>query len=141
MRKVPDHYFDQSAVVPFRLREGAPEIVLITSRKKRRWVVPKGVKELDLSPEESAAKEALEEAGIEGTVLSGAIGTYEYDKWGGVCRVEVFAMSVENVHDAWLESYRDREWLSVEEASGRVEEPELKRMIRSLPTLIRERDF
>lgn len=137
MPTIPDHYYDQSAVVPFRSRAGTLEILLISSRKKKRWVIPKGVKEPELSAQESAEKEALEEAGIDGTVLPAAIGSYEYQKWNGVCYVEVFVMAVEKVREEWLESYRDREWVSVDEAARRVEEVELKRILGMVPEFVR----
>ncbi len=123
----------QSAVIPYRDRGDGLEVLMITSRKRKRWVLPKGVKELDLSPQDSAAKEALEEAGIQGVVSEAPIGSYQYDKWGGTCTVEVFIMDVQNVLDEWEESYRDREWVSLEEAMRRVSEPELKRILRRLP--------
>lgn len=132
-RQVPEHFYMQSAVIPYRERGEEIEVLMITSRKRRRWVLPKGVKELDLSPQDSAAKEALEEAGIEGLVSEGPIGSYQYDKWGGTCTVEVFTMSVQKVLDEWEESYRDREWVSLEEAMGRVSEPALKRILQRLP--------
>jgi len=132
-RQVPEHFYMQSAVIPYRERGDGVEVLMITSRKRRRWVLPKGVKELDLSPQDSAAKEALEEAGIEGLVSEGPIGSYQYDKWGGTCTVEVFTMSVQKVLDEWEESYRDREWVSLEEAMGRVSEPALKRILQRLP--------
>ena len=133
MRTVPQHYYTQSAVIPYReCREGI-EVLLISSRKRKRWVVPKGVKEPDLSPQESAAKEALEEAGIQGSVSASAMGNYQYEKWGGTCTVDVFAMRVQNVLEHWEESYRDREWVSLEEAVRRVKEPELKRLLKRLP--------
>ena len=75
MKTKPDSFYQQSAVIPFRGRGNSLEILVITSRRKRRWVVPKGVKEPDLSPQDSAAKEALEEAGIEGDVFPAAIGS------------------------------------------------------------------
>ena len=111
---------------------------MISSRKKKRWVIPKGVKEPELSAQESAAKEALEEAGIDGAVLPSAIGNYEYRKWNGLCRVEVFLMAVEKVREEWIESYRDREWVSVEEAAQRVEEIELKRIFGLVPEFVRD---
>ncbi len=132
-RQVPEHFYMQSAVIPYRERGEEIEVLMVTSRKRKRWVLPKGVKELDLSPQDSAAKEALEEAGIEGLVSEGPIGSYQYDKWGGTCTVEVFTMSVQKVLDEWEESYRDREWVSLEEAMGRVSEPELKRILQRLP--------
>ena len=136
MSDVPDFLFTQSAVIPFRQRNDKLEILLITSRKKRRWVIPKGVKEPDLSAPDSAAKEALEEAGIEGEVLEHPIGYYEYRKWGGTCHVEVFVMAVQTVHEEWLESHRDREWCVIDEAAGRVTEKKLKQLIRSLPDFL-----
>lgn len=130
MMRVPPHFFHQSAVLPYRFEGDELKILLVTSRRKRRWVLPKGVQEPDLSPELSAAKEALEEAGVEGQIESTAIGSYRYDKWGGTCTVLVFPMLVETVHEEWLENERDREWLIADEAASRVEESDLKQLIR-----------
>ncbi len=129
MSRVPDHFYAQSAVLPFRVERGSLEFLLITSRRKKRWVLPKGVVELHLDPAASAAKEALEEAGIEGRVSSEPIGSYQYEKWDGICSVEVFSMAVETVHDSWPESYRDRHWVGPSDAAARVDEPELERII------------
>ena len=133
MKTKPDSYYQQSAVIPFRGSGASLEIMVITSRRKRRWVVPKGVKEPDLSAQDSAAKEALEEAGIEGDVFPPSIGFYEYEKWGGTCHVEVYAMEVTKVHEDWLESFRDRQWVPVEEAVARLGEKDLKAIVQSLP--------
>lgn len=132
LRDVPAHYFEQSAVIPWRQSQGELEILLISSRKKKRWVIPKGVKELELTAPASAAKEALEEAGIEGEVKTQPLGRYEYNKWGGTCKVEVFAMEVHTEHEIWEENYRDREWVSLDEAAARLDEPELKQLVQSL---------
>ena len=130
MSEVPEYYFQQSAVVPIRRRGGKTEVLLITSRKRKRWVIPKGVKEPELSGPDSAAKEALEEAGIEGTVLTETLGRYVYDKWGGTCTVDVYLMQVDTVHDQWEEQFRDREWVDVDTAIERLREPELKNIVR-----------
>lgn len=95
MVKKPNYWYRQSAVIPFRKHNGELQVLLITSRKKKRWIVPKGIKEPDLSPQQSAAQEAWEEAGVAGPVLNTSVGTFEYRKWGGVCTVEVFAMRVQ----------------------------------------------
>lgn len=86
---------------------------------------------------ESAAKEALEEAGLVGTVSPNAIGSYSYEKWGGNCSVEVFAMQVSHEHEQWEEDFRDREWMPVTEAAVRVQERKLKHIILSLPLFLR----
>ncbi len=138
-RKVPKHFFNQSAVVPYHFRDDDLEILLISSRKKKRWVIPKGVKEPGLSAQDSAAQEAREEAGVEGVVLPEPIGDYKYRKWGGVCSVEVYLMEVDKVLDEWPESHRDREWMSPKTASKRVDEKDLKRMISSVPNRVLRR--
>ena len=125
----PGYFCRQSGVVPYRLRKGKLEVFLITSRSNKRWIIPKGIIERNYSARNSAAKEALEEAGIEGRLGADPLGTYTYEKWGGVCTVELFAMEVLTSYDVWPESYRDRIWFSPAEAAERVNEPELKRII------------
>ena len=134
----PDYYYYPSAVIPYRRRGGALQILLIRSRRDKRWIVPKGIVEPNLSPQASAAKEAQEEAGIEGDVDPRSMGAYEYDKWGGTCRATVYAMAVTVEHDTWPEDFRRREWVDVEEAAGRVREQKLKAMIRRLPAFVEE---
>ena len=139
MREHPDYYYNQSALIPFRREGDELKILMITSRRKKRWVLPKGIIESDLSPADSAAKEGLEEAGIQGAVLPEAIGTYRYEKWGGVCTAEVFVMAVERVLDQWEESFRGRAWLDLSEAVARIEEPELRNILAGLPEFLKER--
>ena len=138
MRETPEYFYHQSAVIPYRHNEQTLEILMITSRKKKRWVIPKGVIEPHLSPPDSAAKEALEEAGLEGEVSEKRIGSYKYEKWGGTCTVEVYTMRVHVVLEDWLESYRDREWVSLGEAIKRVTERQLKEILEGLPSFLRK---
>jgi 8-oxo-dGTP pyrophosphatase MutT (NUDIX family) len=138
MGNVPVYFYIQSAVIPCRWQDGRLDILMITSRKKKRWVIPKGVKEPELSAADSAAQEALEEAGIKGTVFPAPVGEYSYEKWGGRCTVQVFVMAVETVLPVWQESYRDREWVSLEEAHRRVTEQGLKKILTALPGQLEE---
>ena len=45
MTERPDWMYRQSAVVPYRAGADGLELLLITSRKGTRWVLPKGVVE------------------------------------------------------------------------------------------------
>lgn len=133
---VPRRY-PQSAALPYRKNGKGLEVLLVTSRSRRRWVVPKGLIESGLSPAASAAKEALEEAGVEGRIAKRALGTYSYEKWGGVCDVEVFPLAVKREHDAWEEDHRLREWVALDEAVRRVAEKDLKDLVALLPRFVR----
>lgn len=132
-----NYLFNQSGVVPYRLAGPKLEVLLITSRRRKRWIIPKGIVEPDLSPAESAAKEALEEAGVTGILHPDEIGEYAYEKWGGVCRVKVFLLQVTRVLDAWEESFlRDRRWWPLADAIELIEERDLQNILRSIHEII-----
>ncbi|MDF0553555.1 NUDIX hydrolase [Kamptonema sp. UHCC 0994] len=137
MNPKPPLFIQQSAVIPYRIVDGEIEIMVITSSTGKRWVIPKGLVEPDMTPQDSAAKEAWEEAGLIGNVLPTLLGTYEYPKWGGICRVDVFLLQVEIVLENWPEAKkRKREWVSLAKAVKRVEEVELKRIITNLTSML-----
>ncbi|MEL0586150.1 MAG: histidine phosphatase family protein [Candidatus Thiodiazotropha sp. (ex. Lucinoma kazani)] len=133
-RDRPAYYYNQSSVVPYRMQDGKPEILVVMSSKRKHWVLPKGISEPSLTLQASAAKEALEEAGVEGDVSDKPIGSYTYEKWGAECTVQVYPMRVsrELSEDEWEERHRGREWLSPKQAMKWVKQPELKPMIQSL---------
>lgn len=117
----PDWLYKQSAVIPYIKREDGVEIVLVTSSSKSGWVFPKGVIERFLAPEVSAAKEALEEAGVLGVVETVPVCEYEYEKWKGICKVKVYPLEVTKVLSRWDEmEKRDRKIVGFDEAVGMV---------------------
>ncbi len=127
----PQYYYRQSAVIPFIVEGSCVKVFLINSRKSKHWIVPKGIVEEKLSPPESAAKEAFEEAGIKGQVRPEPVGSYTYDKWDGVCNVEVFAMEVDEIFQDWEEkSFRNRTVVGIEEAAEMVFPEELRAIIK-----------
>lgn len=122
----------QFAALPWRRdAAGEVEVLLITSRETRRWVIPKGwpIKGKKSGP--SAAQEAFEEAGVRGKVAKRPAGSYAYDKRlknGRLqhVRVAVFALQVESEAEVYLEAgQREKLWLPPAEAATQVDEPEL----------------
>lgn len=130
-RERPAYYYTQSAVIPYRLNDGKPEILIITSSSGRHWVVPKGIAEPGLSLQASAEKEAREEAGVTGHVQTEALGHYRYPKWGAECSVAVYAMQVsgEIPEDEREEQHRERQWATPEEVMQKLHQPSLAEMI------------
>ncbi|RJP56631.1 MAG: NUDIX domain-containing protein [Ignavibacteriales bacterium] len=126
MKTKPSWYYNQSAVIPFRLKSGKLEVLLVTSRIKKNWIIPKGIIEIGLSPQQSAVKEALEEAGVSGNLIDKLFDEYTYKKWGGKCRVKVYLLQVEKVHKNWDEkNTRERQWLSINKAIKKINKKEL----------------
>ena len=125
----------QCAVLAYRPSKKGLRIALVTSLETQRWVLPKGNLVDGLSARESAALEAFEEAGLEGSPEKHSIGTYDYQKselkGGGHCRVEVFPMAVTRVKRRWPEKeMRRRKWMSPEGAVAAVDESDLKKVIK-----------
>lgn len=95
-----------------------------------------------LAPGAAAAREAYEEAGLEGTIHpDSAIGQYHYAKALEASplpiRVEVFLLHVDRQLETWPEqSQRETRWFSPEEAAELVAEPELASLLRSTREII-----
>lgn len=124
----------QYAALP--MRTGAePLVMLVTSRGRGRWIIPKGWPEPALLPHELAAKEAFEEAGVVGRAEPRAIGEIAYAKRLSPrltvrCRADVFLLHVERQLDEWPEkSQRQRRWLAPREAARLVDDPDLAAVI------------
>lgn len=123
----------QSGVIPYRWRAQQLEVLLITSRRRSRWVIPKGIVEPNLSPAASAEKEAFEEAGIRGVTATPALGAYRYEKWGYRWTVTVFPFAVTELLNTWPEMLsRERRWFGVSDAAALVDEPELRALLERL---------
>lgn len=125
----------QVAALPWRRGSEGVEIMLVTSRETRRWVIPKGGLMAGLTEAQAAAQEALEEAGIEGATADAPIGEFRYLKvlkrraprW---YRVSVYPLRVETELDTWDEAHqRDRAWFGRDTAAGLVDEPDLQALI------------
>lgn len=132
----------QVAALAWRSTENGPDILLVTSRISRHWLLPKGWPMPGKIDCQSALQEAFEEAGVEGTAGEQPIGTYRYDKIlknGSAvpCLVDVFALHVTDLLDDWPESaQRERRWFNVLSAAEQVAEPDLARFLRQCEALL-----
>jgi predicted phosphate transport protein (TIGR00153 family) len=137
----------QIAVLPYR-RTGdaldAPvEVLLVTSRRTRRWVVPKGGRIKGLPPHAAAAQEAWEEAGLLGAVCPTPLGHFEYRKnlTSGASRmveVDLFPFAVTDELTDWPEAAeRERRWFPLAEAVEAVSDDSLRPLLRGF----RAQDF
>ena len=106
----------QSGAVPFLIDQDQISYVLITSMGGN-WIFPKGLVEPAMKPWESALAEAEEAAGVTGQIIPDVIATYEYEKWSGLCRIDMYLLKVTDIFKTWEEQpYRQRKICSFKEA-------------------------
>lgn len=126
----------QFAALCYRRIKSGCEILLITSRERGRWVVPKGWPIEGMGPGGSAEQEAWEEAGVKGKLRGHCIGFFNYDKVLETgtdlpVAVAVYAIEVKRLADDFPEKgQRKRKWFSPKKAASRVNEPQLKKILR-----------
>jgi len=115
----------QFGAIPYTVVDGQVVFLLVTSRGTGRWIFPKGDPMEGLAPFETAAQEALEEAGIEGEIDPVPIGTYRAFKTlpfrRKIMNVEMYPLRVTQQSDDWPEKgRRHRHWAIL---------PEVKRLL------------
>jgi 8-oxo-dGTP pyrophosphatase MutT (NUDIX family) len=119
--------------------EGADsEYLLITSRDTGRWIIPKGWPIRGLKSNETALREAWEEAGVKNSQASNTpVGRYTYNKRaasGLEVPVEtlVYSVEVQDLAKKFPEAHeRTLKWVKAGEAANMVQEPELQSIFRT----------
>jgi 8-oxo-dGTP pyrophosphatase MutT (NUDIX family) len=127
----------QYGALPYRFTPmAALEILVVTTRQSRRWIVPKGWPIKRLTPSKSAAREAFEEAGVRGKIGVRAIGAFTYKKSTGQTaddpnyEVKIFPLLVRRQSPTWPEhGQRVVQWVEPERAIALIREPELKAIV------------
>jgi 8-oxo-dGTP pyrophosphatase MutT (NUDIX family) len=128
----------QYAALPWRRSNSATEVMLITSRGTGRWIIPKGWPMKRRPPHSTAAREALEEAGVLGQIGKKSIGSFSHRKVlkqgrSVVCEVEVFPLEVTRQRKTWPEKGKRKvQWFSASDAAKTVCAPLLGTIIRGL---------
>ncbi|PZV33695.1 NUDIX hydrolase [Mesorhizobium kowhaii] len=128
----------QVAAIPFRLNpRGDVEVMLVTSRTTRRFIVPKGWPMKGKSGRKAATIEAREEAGVLGKTLKEPAGTYSYWKRlaNRFVRVDVIVYLLEVTEELadWQEAKRrQRAWLPPADAALLIDEPDLSTLVATL---------
>lgn len=129
----------QAGALPYSEVEGRVVFLLITSRRTGRWIFPKGDIELGMTPWESAANEALEEAGVSGQISSEPVGSYRSSSDGStLVDVDLYPLRVETQLDVWKEmDQRLRHWAVLPEARRLLNDSALSRLAVKLQTQLR----
>jgi 8-oxo-dGTP pyrophosphatase MutT (NUDIX family) len=128
----------QVGAIPFRRRaDGAIEIMLVTTRETQRWIVPKGWPIRGLKGHETAAREAMEEAGLIGEIGRKPVGRYTYWKRKPdhfiLCKVRLYLLEVKQQLPVWPEQDQRRcLWFTQADAADLIDEPALGAIVAGL---------
>lgn len=128
----------QVAALPFVPLDEGFEVLLITSRRRGRWLLPKGWSSGKRSLAEAARREAAEEAGVIGAVDERSIGSYSYGKnmrqgYMVQCTVFVYPLLVLQHKVTWREkSERTLRWCSLSEAAKLADDQGLGNLLADI---------
>ncbi len=126
----------QFAALCYRKKADKIQVLLVTSRRTKRWIVPKGWPIAGQSPVEAVATEAWEEAGVKGRIVDRPIGLFSYvkeieDAPNLPCVAIVYALKVRKEARTYPEAdERRRKWMSRKKAASLVTSNELARIIK-----------
>ncbi|MCA0044088.1 NUDIX hydrolase [Celeribacter litoreus] len=127
----------QFGALIWRRRKDKIQILLVKSRRSKRWIIPKGWPVHGQTPVGAASREAWEEAGVKGRASSICIGLYSYMKLPRdsdipfPCVVAVFPLEAREVADSYPEALeRKRKWMSPKKAAEKLVSPELSQIVR-----------
>ena len=134
----------QFAALCYRINNDRPEILLITSRGSRRWIVPKGWPMDNKTPAQAALQEAWEEAGVQGKAYERCLGLFSYakaldSKTTLPCVALVYPVKVKSLTAKFPEAGQRRvKWFSPKKAAAKVDEPELAQILKTFdPKLLK----
>jgi 8-oxo-dGTP pyrophosphatase MutT (NUDIX family) len=126
----------QSAAIPYKIdNQGKLQVLLVTSRRTRRWIIPKGKIGAAMLPSRSAEREAFEEAGVLGRISKQPVGSY----WQGDALLSgpegsilVFAYALEVIDElpVWAEMHqRERRWFTLKDALLTVRDSNIRSLL------------
>jgi 8-oxo-dGTP pyrophosphatase MutT (NUDIX family) len=139
MGRTVDGVLCQYGALPFSITEdGEVRVLLVTTRGRGEWIIPKGWPIRNLSGGATAAREAYEEAGLLGSVIGeDPIGSYRYQKQRtsrrtAIHEVSVFLFAVKRQLRKWPEKPdRLTRWVTPTEAPALVSQAGLSDLLHN----------
>ena len=127
----------QIGVLPYLMKQGKLQVLLVTSSSGNRWIIPKGHQEPDMTSHEVAMMEAVEEGGVLGTL---------HQELHLRCQMsngrflQLYAMKISKLLNSWPEEHlRVRRLVPLMEALRLIDDPEMKRAVKLLAVKLKKK--
>ena len=118
--------------LPYLFRGGRLHVVIVTNSDQTKWIIPKGQPEPDMSRQDVAIMEAMEEAGIIGTFHPGLRAGCRRK---GEKTLYVYPLKVTTVLKKWPEmDWRKRAVVPLSKALKMISDPDLAQCVERLAT-------
>jgi adenylate cyclase len=124
----------QLGILPYTFIDRRLHLLLITSSSGNRWIFPKGRQEPDMTPHEVAIMEAVEEAGVLGTLRQDLRTRCQMadGRW-----LQLYALKISKLLKNWPEeNLRRRRLFPFSDALEMIGDPGLARAVRRLAIAI-----
>lgn len=120
----------QSTALPYRFDGDQCEVLLVTSRRRGKWILPKGKIEKGETAADRAAAEAYEEAGVIGIISASPLLAAELVD---PSRPKVYPLAVDQELETWPEMHiRQRAWFPLARAREILRDVLLQRALTAL---------
>jgi ADP-ribose pyrophosphatase YjhB (NUDIX family) len=127
-------------VIPFAISGDRIAIMFVTSQRRGRWILPKGNLKPGESHKKGCKREAFEEAGVKGRIMSELPMTHVVTKSsdGKLSQVAVtyYPMLVSKQVDEWPEqAKRERHWALLEDAERVTDREDFQQVIKQFAAI------
>ena len=127
--------------IPFIVEDGDVKLLMVTSLTRGRWVFPKGTMKKGEGKLKGCRREAFEEAGVKGKILSdlpitAVIKSNDKSK-SDLIVVTYYPMLVTKQTKEWPEKkLRKRQWVPLDEIDQHLKKGDLRRVVETFRVLL-----
>jgi len=131
----------QSGSAPYIIYGSEIRVMLVTPSTGGGWILPKGNIAKRMDTLKSAAKEALEEAGVVGVCENHVLGIVNINKTpDDIASIHIYPLAIERILPRWEEEgIRSRRLFLIDQAIRIMKTEESAEVLRNLKKLVTER--
>ncbi|MDH4469461.1 MAG: NUDIX domain-containing protein [Verrucomicrobiae bacterium] len=125
----------QVGALPYVIKDGKLQVLLITSSSGNRWILPKGQQEPGMTAHEVALMEAVEEGGVLGSIRADV---HTRCQMSNGSFLQLYALKISKLLGVWPEEHlRLRRLLPLNEALELMEDRKVGRAVKRLAALLK----